>query len=110
MTIGEHISLLRKRKKLSQAELGKMIGTSGDIIGRYERDIITPSIDVIIKIADALVVSIDFLVGKTNFELDNQTLKRIEEISALPSERKNYILSLIDMGIRDFKTQSAYAS
>ena len=109
MTIGEHISLLRKRKKLSQAELGKMIGTSGDIIGRYERDIITPSIDVIIKIADSLEVSIDFLVGKTNFELDNQTLKRIEEISALPSDRKNYILSLIDMAIRDFKTQSAYA-
>jgi transcriptional regulator with XRE-family HTH domain len=109
MTIGEHISLLRKRKKISQAELGKMIGTSGDIIGRYERDIITPSIDVIIKIADSLEVSIDFLVGKTNFELDNQTLKRIEEISSLPSERKNYILSLIDMAIRDFKTQSAYA-
>ena len=81
-----------------------------DIIGRYETDIITPSIDVIIKIADSLEVSIDFLVGKTNFELDNQTLKRSEEISALPSDRKNYILSLIDMAIRDFKTQSAYAS
>jgi hypothetical protein len=86
------------------------MGHSGDIMGRYVRKIITPSIDVIIKIADSLEVSIDFLVGKTNFELDNQTLKRIEEISALPSDRKNYILSLIDMAIRDFKTQSAYAS
>ncbi len=110
MTIGEHISLLRKRKKLSQADLGKIVGTSGDIIGRYERDIITPSIDVIMKIADALEVSIDFLVGKTNLELDNQTLKRIEDISALPIDRKNYVLSLIDMAIRDFKTQNAYAS
>ena len=110
MTIGEHISILRKRKKISQAALGKTVGTSGDVIGRYERDIITPSIDVIIKIADTLQVSIDFLVGKTNLEFDNNTLKRIEEISKLPQEKKEYIYSLIDMAIRDFKTQNAYAS
>ena len=72
--------------------------------------IITPSIDVIIKVADALEVSIDFLVGKTNLELDNQTIKRIEEISILPPDRKNYILSIIDMAIRDFKTQNAYSA
>ena len=110
MTIGEHIALLRKRKKLSQAVLGKSVGTSGDIIGRYERDIITPSIEVIMKIADALNVSIDFLVGKTSLELDTQTLNRMEEISKLPSEKKNYVLSLIDMALRDFKTSKAYAS
>jgi ribosome-binding protein aMBF1 (putative translation factor) len=44
MTIGEHIMLLRKQKGFSQAALGKEIGTSGDIIGRYERNIMTPSI------------------------------------------------------------------
>jgi len=73
MTIGEHIILLRKRKKLSQAALGKTVGTSGVIIGLYERDIITISIEVIMKIADSLNVSIDFLVGKTSLELDTQT-------------------------------------
>jgi DNA-binding transcriptional regulator YiaG len=35
MTHGEHIMLLRKQKELSQAALGRAIGTSGDIIGRY---------------------------------------------------------------------------
>ena len=109
MTIGEHISVLRKRKKLSQAALGKLVGTSGDIIGRYERDIITPSIGVIIKIADALKVSIDFLVGKTSMELDTETLKRIEEISKLSEPNKNYIFSIIDMALRDFKARKAYA-
>ena len=109
MTIGEHISLLRKRKKLSQSVLGKSVGTSGDIIGRYERDIITPSIEVIMKIADALDVSIDFLVGKTSLELDTNTLYRMEEISKLPTDKKNYIYSLIDMALRDFKTSRAYA-
>ncbi len=47
---------------------------------------------------------------KTNLELDNQTLKRIEEIPILPADRKNYILSIIDMAIRDFKTQNAYSA
>lgn len=109
MTIGEHIVLLRKRKKLSQAALGKSVGTSGDIIGRYERDIITPSIEVIMKIADALNVSIDFLVGKTSLELDAQTISRLEEIDRLPLDKRDYVFSLIDMALRDFKTQKAYA-
>jgi len=45
MTLGQHISTLRKQKKLSQNELGKKAGTSGDIIGRYERDEVKPSIE-----------------------------------------------------------------
>lgn len=109
MTIGEHIMLLRKKKKLSQAALGKAVGTSGDIIGRYERGIITPSIEVIIKIADALEVSIDFLVGKTSLELDKQTLARLRDISGLSEENKNFVLRMVDMAIQNFKTQKAFA-
>jgi transcriptional regulator with XRE-family HTH domain len=109
MTIGEHIMLLRKQKSLSQAELGKSIGTSGDIIGRYERDIMTPGIDVIMKIADALSVSIDYLVGKTTLILDNDTLRRLEDIDSLPNDAKSYILSHVDMMVRDFKAKKAYA-
>ena len=85
------------------------MGTSGDIIGRYEREIITPSIEVIMKIADTLEVSIDFLVGKTSLELDSHTLNRMEEISKLPEDKKKYVYSLIDMALRDFKTSRAYA-
>jgi transcriptional regulator with XRE-family HTH domain len=32
----------------------------------------TPSVEVIIKIADVLEVSIDYLVGKTNLKIDNE--------------------------------------
>jgi transcriptional regulator with XRE-family HTH domain len=64
-------SVLQKNcKKLSQSDLGKAVGTSGDIIGRYERDEVKPSIEVAIKIADALQVSLDYLVGKTSLEVD----------------------------------------
>jgi len=53
MTLGQQITALRKKKKLSQAELGKRVDTLGDIIGRYERDEIKPSIEAVIRLADA---------------------------------------------------------
>lgn len=109
MTIGQHITTLRKEKKLSQNDLGKKAGTSGDLIGRYERDEVKPSIDVIIRIADALDVSIDYLVGKTSFEMNQEMLNRFQEVSALPESAKNQIYMVIDALIRDFKTGQAYA-
>ncbi len=109
MTIGEHILILRKKHNLSQAALGKKVDTSGDIIGRYERDIMTPSIEVIMKIANALNVSIDFLVGKTTLELDSNVLKRVEEVSKLNDEEKDKIFMVIDALIRDFKAKKAYS-
>jgi len=46
--------------------LAKKIGTSAPIVGRYEREEIKPSIDVAAKLADALGVSLDYLLGKSD--------------------------------------------
>jgi transcriptional regulator with XRE-family HTH domain len=108
MTLGEHLMILRKKKGISQGELGKLIGTSGDIIGRYERNVITPSIEVIIKVADALEISIDYLVGKTDFELDNTVLQRMIDIQKLNDREKECILFALDAMLRDAKTRKAY--
>jgi DNA-binding XRE family transcriptional regulator len=74
------------RLRPDQAEIGKMIDTSDDVVGRYERGDISPSIEVVSKIADALEVSVDYLIGKTRMELDKDTMRRIEDIPALPQE------------------------
>jgi transcriptional regulator with XRE-family HTH domain len=109
MTLGENIAVLRKKKGLSQGDLGKVVGTSGDIIGRYERDEVKPSIEVAVKVADALEVSLDFLVGKSEIELDKSVLKRIEEVGKLPIDAKNQVFLVMDALIRDFKAKQAYA-
>ena len=109
MALADNMMILRKKKELSQAELGKMIGTSGDVIGRYERGDISPSIEAVAKIADALEVSVDYLVGKTKMELDKNTIRRFEDISTLSDENKNFFVNMIDMALRDFKTKKAYA-
>ncbi len=110
MEFGDNMMLLRKKKGLSQAALGKIIGTSGDVIGRYERGDIKPSIDVVSKIADALEVSIDYLMGKTSLVMDKETIKRLESIDQLSEQNKAFILDMIDMALRDAKTRQAYAS
>ncbi|MEB3799664.1 hypothetical protein INQ45_00735 [Flavobacterium columnare] len=61
------------------------------------------------KIADALDVSIDYLIGKTKMVLDKEAIERLEDISKLPEEKKNYVYNLIDMCLRDYKTAKSYA-
>ncbi len=109
MTFGEHIATLRKRKGLSQSDLGKAVGTSGDIIGKYERDEVKPSIEVASKVADALEVSVDFLLGKTTTEIDKKTMKRLMDIQKLTEKDRDHVLEMVDAFIRDRKTKTAYA-
>jgi transcriptional regulator with XRE-family HTH domain len=109
MTLGQQITSLRKKKGISQADLGKRVETSGDIIGRYERDEVKPSIEVVIRMADVLEVSLDYLVGKTDIELDNSTLNRIREVTSLPDEDRKQVFMVVDALIRDFKAKKAYA-
>lgn len=110
MSFADRLTELRKKRGLSQAALGKAIGTSGDVVGRYERGDIKPSIEVVVKIADALEVSVDYLIGKTDLQLDKEAVQRMVDISKLPDDSKNYVLGLIDMALRDFKAKKAYAS
>lgn len=110
MTLGEQITLLRKKKNISQAGLGKAVGTSGDIIGRYERDEVKPSIEVVIKIADTLEVSIDYLVGKSSVELDKSVIKKIQDIQKLNADDKAHVFALLDAFLQSQKAKKVFAN
>lgn len=70
-----------------------------------------PSIEVAAKIAEALNVTLDYLVKDGEYEqLDTVSLKRLKEVKKLPSELKEKIYFFIDVAIRDLKTQKAYPS
>ncbi len=62
MALGEHIRALRKEAGWSQAELGEKVGVDSQRISRYENGRITPSLDAIVRIAEAFNVSIDHLL------------------------------------------------
>lgn len=109
MTLGERLTLVRKRGKLSQAETGKKIGINGDAYGRYERKEVRPTIEMAVKIAKALEVSLDYLTRTTDLELDSAMLDRVQEVTKLPEKDKNYIFVTLDALIRDFENKVAYA-
>lgn len=44
-------NIRKKTEKMTQSDMGKVVGTSGDILGKYECDEIKPSIDTAAKIA-----------------------------------------------------------
>ena len=111
MTFGSRIVTIRKSKKMSQSDLGKLAGISGDIVGKYERDEMKPSIDTATKLANALEVSLDYLVGNAETEVfDKGLLKRIEELSELSENDQQGILYALDGLLRDAKTRRAYAA
>lgn len=107
MTFGERITYARKQKKITQNDLGKAVGTSGDIIGKYERNEIKPSIDTAAKIADSLGVTIDYLVKEGEYQnIDNETLKRMKELEKLSPEDKSHVFAMLDAFFAKNKLQS----
>jgi transcriptional regulator with XRE-family HTH domain len=108
---GNRLLTLRKQQGWSQPDLGKKIGTSGAIIGRYERGEITPSIGVARKLADAFGVTLDFLVGDKdvpNILQDQSMLVRWHDIDELEQVERERILSVLDSLVRDAKARQTY--
>ena len=70
MSFGSRLTIIRKEHKISQSELAQKAGIHSNVLGRYEREEATLSVEMAAKIADVLGVSLDYLVGKTDVELD----------------------------------------
>ena len=103
MTFGERLTQVRKKKNLSQAEVGKKIGINGDACGRDERNEVKSTIEMAVKIAQDLEVSLDFLTCNSDIELDKATLDRVQKVTKLIEKDKDYIFVTLDALIRDFK-------
>ena len=103
MSFGERLSEIRKKRGLSQEELAHLLGTQGPAIGRYEREIAKPTIEVASKLAKFLDVSLDYLVGNSDIEIDKTMSKRIQEISKFPDEDKQHVFAVLDAFIAKSK-------
>lgn len=91
--LGKRIKLLRAEKNISQEELAKKVGVHTNHLSRYERDLTSPSIDVVIKMAEALDVSIDFLIfGNMKPQLSDRDLVSLfSKIELLTDRQKETV-------------------
>ncbi len=109
--IGSKITELRKQKGWSQSDLAKAIEASRDIIGKYEREENTPSLEMAQKMADAFGVTVDFLLGKGAFaKYDKEAVKRLDDIENLDSNTRKTLFGVIDTFLRDAKARQAYGA
>jgi len=110
LDIGTRIVELRKRNSWSQADLAKAIDASRDIIGKYERNENSPSVEMALKIARAFDVPVDYLLGEgKHATYDKETIKRLEELEALDTNTRSVLFNIIDTFLRDAKARKAYA-
>jgi transcriptional regulator with XRE-family HTH domain len=75
MTLGERILVLRHRLKMSQNMLGKATGIDKNTIARLERgEMHELSSTRIVRLAKALGVSTDVLLGVVNMDSKSESL------------------------------------
>lgn len=60
------------------------------------------------KLADALGVSLDYLIEKTDTEMDRTIIDKILAIQKLPDEDRNCIMYAIDGLLKNDITKQAY--
>jgi transcriptional regulator with XRE-family HTH domain len=102
MPLADRIRQLRTEAGLSQAELAERAG-AGDArqISRYENGRITPSLDAIAHIAQALNISIDYLViddmPRRPLHIDDHGLaERLAALAELDQADRDSMLSVLD--------------
>lgn len=65
MSIGEAIKKARKSRKLTQKQLAVKSGLSYNTVAWWETNRITPTVTLLMCVADVLDISLDELVGRT---------------------------------------------
>ncbi|MBE5791655.1 MAG: helix-turn-helix transcriptional regulator [Clostridiales bacterium] len=102
----ERLKQLRKEKGITQVELAQIIRVERSSVGKYEgKSRIIPSDDVKQRIAEYFNVSIDYLLGRTEVRMSEQTQKPTVKDDGLDNELVNLLVDLSPsevQRVRDF--------
>ncbi len=71
---GERLREIRKERNLTQTQLAEILGTSKQILSRYELGQRSPKIEQVSKYAEKLKVSVDYLLKETDDEVSSNDL------------------------------------
>lgn len=94
MSFGNILTQLRQEQNVVQKELAKYLNVSIGTISNYEKNKHFPDPTTLCKLADFFGVSVDYLLGRTNFRYDSQTLSRPFTKSYTVSDIMNTSLEL----------------
>ncbi len=104
----DKLKKLRRSRGLSQGQLGNKLGVNVQLISKYERGVVCPPTNMVVRIASVFDVSLDYLLrDEANMAINKirsrELLKHIEEIEQLPEEDQQVLTSLLDAFIKKYK-------
>ena len=123
MGINDRLKHLRTSRGLNQSEMAEILGISLSSYQKYEREkgCVTPSLDVLTRIADYYHVSVDYLLGRETGEpspLDelagqfNMSLlekKIVENYLALPEKMRGDLMEFLARSVKEVQNQTESA-
>ena len=105
-SLGGRIGKLREDKRLTQAELAQQINVGQKLISDYELNKLRPNYEIIIKLALALEITTDELLGLKNIKNNGKNkpskkiIRRMEKIGTLPVSQQKFILRTLDSHLK----------
>ena len=100
MEFAERLTILRKQVKLTQAQLAATLNISQQAYASWERGVKKPTQENLVKIAQVLDVTVDYLVGNSeekSDELDNiELLFRMNSKGLTDEEKRIFKKELIE--------------
>lgn len=98
---GKRLKELRKANGYTIEQFAELVGISKSSLGYYENTDRLPDVEVLARIADALNVSADYLIGRTNTAALKGKMKTVCELTGLSDEAAEYLAFLVKNKDRD---------
>lgn len=76
MTFHERLKTLREERGFTQQHLAEVLNLTPSAVSHYENGTNEPTIETLIRMADILNVSVDYLVGNANANLPPSEMKK----------------------------------
>jgi transcriptional regulator with XRE-family HTH domain len=103
--LAEKLKQARKQKGLTQGQLAKKIGADIQRISKYERGVLIPTTEIMVKLSDALDASLDYLLknGKNRVAgkiRDTELIDQFVEVDTLPEKDRHILKALLEAFIK----------
>jgi Zn-dependent peptidase ImmA (M78 family)/DNA-binding XRE family transcriptional regulator len=92
MTLGERIKTARNARGLSLRALSEEVGVSAMAISKYERDLDVPGSDVLLRLAQALGVKVEFFFRQQEVQLSEPAYRKR---TTLPRKQEQVVLAQV---------------
>lgn len=97
--------MLPKNLGWSQGQLAQKIGADLQRVSKYERGVMMPTMELMVRLAQVFDVSLDYLIRDEKDaavgKIKNQELvQQLEQVDALPDEDQDAVVSLLDAFIK----------